>query len=78
MIRSLGIGRRTAVLLTGLFMIGALVTVLSGSAQASVPDHWGFAFVSQPAVAGIPPASHQAGNWPAPSRSTPRPASPAR
>ena len=64
MIRSLGIGRRTAAALTGLLMIGALVTVLSGSAQASVPDHWGFALVTQPAVAGIPPVSHQAGNWP--------------
>jgi len=64
MIRSLGIGRRTAALLTGLLLIGALVTILSGSAQASVPNHWGFAFVSQPAVAGIPPLSHQAGSWP--------------
>jgi hypothetical protein len=64
MIRSHGIGRRTAALLAGFLLIGALVTVLSGSAQASVPNRWGFAFVSAPAVAGIPPASHQAGNWP--------------
>jgi hypothetical protein len=64
MLRSHGIGRRTAGLLTGLLLIGALVTVLSGSAQASVPNHWGFAFVTAPSVAGIPPASHQAGSWP--------------
>ena len=64
MIRLHGLGRRTAGLVAGLLLIGALVTVLSGSAQASVPNHWGFAFVSAPAVAGIPPASHQAGNWP--------------
>lgn len=64
MIRSLGIGRRTAALLTGLLLVGALVTILSGSAQASVPNHWGFAFVSAPSVPGIPPVAHQAGNWP--------------
>ena len=64
MIRSHGIGPRTGVLVAGLLLIAALVTALAGSAQASVPSNWGFAFVSAPSVAGIPPVSHQAGNWP--------------
>lgn len=37
----------------------------AGSAQAAVPDHWGFAFVNNPSVAGVPVLSHQAGSWPA-------------
>jgi hypothetical protein len=34
------------------------------AAQASIPDHWGFAYVSTPT--GTPDLSHQAGSWPAP------------
>lgn len=64
MLRSHGIGRRTAGLLAGLLLIGALITALSGAAQASVPNVWGFAFVSRPSVAGSTPARYEAGSGP--------------
>ena len=44
----------------------ALAGAAAGTAQAAVPDKWGFAYVASPAVAGTPPLSHQAGTWPAP------------
>jgi hypothetical protein len=45
---------------------GTAVLAGAGQAQAAVPDHWGFAFVSAPAVPGVPDLAHQAGSWPAP------------
>jgi hypothetical protein len=47
-------------------LAGAAITAGAGVAQAAVPNQWGFAFVSKPAVAGIPDLSHQAGSWPSP------------
>ena len=46
--------------------LGAVFAVANtaGSAQAAVPDHWGFAYVNIPL--GIPDPLHQAGSWPAP------------
>ena len=48
----------------GLVMGMALTSAVT--AQAAVPDRWGFAFVDRPAVKGIPDQNHQAGSWPAP------------
>jgi hypothetical protein len=31
----------------------------------AVPDKWGFAYIDNPSVAGIPDPMHQAGSWPA-------------
>jgi hypothetical protein len=59
-IRRLTAGLGAAGLAAGLIMTAA------GTAQAAVPDKWGFAFVDKPAVAGIPDLTHQAGTWPAP------------
>jgi hypothetical protein len=65
MIRAHGIGRRGAGILAALLLVGALVTVLSASAQASVHNRWGFAFVTDPALPSVPGPAHQAGSWPA-------------
>jgi hypothetical protein len=46
-------------------MAGALIAA-TGVAQAAVPDQWGFAYVSQPSVPGVPALAHQAGSWPSP------------
>lgn len=56
--------RRLAAGLAVLFLGAGLATAVAGAAQAAVPDHWGFAYVNKPAVAGIPDLSHQAGSWP--------------
>jgi len=61
-----GIVRRAAGLLVALLMAGAVTTVLTGPAQAAVPNDWGFAFVGTPSVASVPVLSHQAGSWPSP------------
>jgi hypothetical protein len=51
----------------GAACLGAGVALTAaGTAQAAVPDHWGFAYVSKPAVPGTPSPAHQAGSWPAP------------
>ncbi|GAA3006778.1 hypothetical protein [Streptosporangium longisporum] len=47
--------------LLALFSTG--LPAASASAQASVPDRWGFALVT--ATSGTPPAAYQAGSWPA-------------
>jgi hypothetical protein len=57
-------------------MVGALVTVLAGPAQAAVPNRWGFAFVNNPSVAGIPDPTHQAGSWPPAFKVTTTPGAP--
>lgn len=46
-------------------LVSGLALTAAGTAQAAVPDKWGFAFVDKPTVAGIPDLSHQAGTWPA-------------
>jgi hypothetical protein len=57
--------------LTGL---GAVVALSApGIATAAVPDQWGFAYVSKPAVPGTPDAQHQAGSWPGPFMVTTKP-----
>jgi hypothetical protein len=37
---------------------------VAGTAQAAIPDHWGFAFVNNPSVPGVPVLARQAGSWP--------------
>ena len=68
--RKLAAGVGVAVLVSGLALTAA------ETAQAAVPDKWGFAFVDKPTVAGIPDLSHQAGTWPAPMHAHSAPASP--
>jgi hypothetical protein len=58
--------RRLAAVLAASCLCGGLATAAAGTAQAAVPDHWGFAFVNHPSVPGIPDLTHQAGSWPAP------------
>ena len=60
------IRRRSVSGLVAFGLVAAPVAVLAGPAQASVPDHWGFAYVDKPSVPGIPDVNHQAGNWPSP------------
>jgi hypothetical protein len=66
MMRPRGIGRRGAIIAAALFLIGAIITILTGQARAAVPNRWGFAFVDKPTVAGVTDPNHQAGSWPAP------------
>jgi hypothetical protein len=60
------IPRRLAAFLAVACLAAGLAVSFAGVAQAAVPDRWGFAFVSQPAVPGTPALAHQAGSWPAP------------
>lgn len=62
---SSGITRRMAAVAGVFAMAAGLAAAAAGPAQAAVPDKWGFAYVSKPAVAGIPDPAHQAGSWPA-------------
>jgi hypothetical protein len=72
MTKSANVLRRAGAILAALILAalaGSGLAVLSvlplaGPAQAAVPDHWGFAFVDHPAVAGITDPNHQAGSWP--------------
>ena len=68
--RKLAAGVGAAVLVSGLALTAA------ETAQAAVPDKWGFAFVDKPTVAGIPDLSHQAGSWPAPMHAHSAPGAP--
>jgi len=43
---------------------GGLAVAVAGTAQAAVGGRWGFAFVDNPAVPGVPDLAHQAGSWP--------------
>jgi hypothetical protein len=54
---------RWLIALVMLLGVGGLVWA-GPAAQASVPDGWGFAYVDNPSVAGIPDPNHQAGSWP--------------
>lgn len=70
------ITRRLAACLGGISLVAGLAITAAGGAQAAVPDKWGFAYVSSPAVPGTPDLAHQAGSWPAPlhAHSAPGPA----
>ena len=57
---------RLAAVASALGLVAGLATATAGVAQANVPNKWGFALVSKPAVAGVPDLSHQAGSWPSP------------
>jgi hypothetical protein len=46
-------------------LAAGLATATATAAHAAVPDKWGFAFVNNPSVPGIPVLTHQAGSWPA-------------
>jgi len=61
-----GLIRRLAAAASALGLAAGLATATAGIAQANVPNKWGFALVSKPAVAGVPDLSHQAGSWPSP------------
>lgn len=63
----------SAALSLGLTGAVSMIALSAGVAQAAVPDRWGFAYVSKPAVPGIPDAQHQAGSWPAPFKVTTKP-----
>ena len=63
---SANITRRLAAAAAVIGVAVGLAAATAGTAQAAVPDKWGFAFVSKPAVAGVPDLAHQAGTWPAP------------
>ncbi|HUC56324.1 MAG TPA: hypothetical protein VMA95_02920 [Streptosporangiaceae bacterium] len=63
---SASITRRLAAAATVIGVAAGLVSATAGVAQAAVPNKWGFAFVSKPAVAGVPDLGHQAGSWAAP------------
>ncbi|HXP21657.1 MAG TPA: hypothetical protein VN840_18595 [Streptosporangiaceae bacterium] len=58
--------RRLAAGLGAICAGAGVALTAAGTAQAAVPDHWGFAYVSQPSVPGTPDLAHQAGSWPAP------------
>jgi len=58
--------RRLAAGISAAGLAAGLAITAAGTAQAAVPDKWGFAFVDKPAVAGIPDLAHQAGSWPVP------------
>jgi hypothetical protein len=62
---SASITRRFAAAATVIGVAAGLLAATAGVAQAAVPNKWGFAFVSKPAVAGVPDLGHQAGSWPA-------------
>lgn len=59
------ITRRLAAAVSVVGLAAGLAAAGAGVAQAAVPDKWGFAFVSKPAVPGVPDLAHQAGSWPA-------------
>lgn len=63
MARSPGLRRRLAAGIAALCLGAGLATATAGAAQAAVPNHWGFAYVNHPKLAGIPVLSHQAGSW---------------
>jgi hypothetical protein len=63
---SVSIIRRLAATATVIGVVAGLGAATAGTAQAAVPNKWGFAYVSKPAVAGIPDLGHQAGSWAAP------------
>jgi|CZKT01.1.fsa_nt_gi hypothetical protein len=60
-----GLTRRLAAGIAAITIGGSLAVAAAGTAQAAIPDHWGFAYVNNPAVPGVPVLAHQAGSWPA-------------
>ncbi len=64
MISTYGLTRRLAAGAAAIILGGGLAVVAAGTAQAAVPDHWGFAYVDKPSVPGVPDLAHQAGSWP--------------
>ena len=57
--------RRLAAAIGAAGLVTTMAVTSAATAQAAVPDKWGFAFVDTPRVAGIPDLHHQAGAWPA-------------
>jgi hypothetical protein len=62
------IRRRAVSGLAAFGLVASFLVAVAGPARSAVPDHWGFAYVNNPSVAGIPDVNHQAGSWPAPSK----------
>ncbi|HYK30808.1 MAG TPA: hypothetical protein VEV63_02565 [Streptosporangiaceae bacterium] len=65
MTASRSVTRRLAAVASVIAMAAGLAAAAAESAQAAVPDQWGFAYVGKPTVPGIPDLTHQAGSWPA-------------
>ncbi len=66
MSRARRITLRLAACLATAGLSAGLALAAAGSAQAAVPNQWGFAFVNNPSAPSVPVLSHQAGSWPAP------------
>ena len=64
MISTIGLTRRLAAAATAIVAGGGLALAVAGTAQAAVPNRWGFAYVDKPAVPGVPDVTRQAGSWP--------------
>src|SRR5215472_10777577 len=60
------IARRLAAGLATAGLAAGLALTAAGTAQANVPNKWGFAYVDNPSAPSIPVLSHQAGTWPSP------------
>ena len=66
MLLGANIRRRSVCGLVAFGLVAGFLVALAGPARSAVPDHWGFAYVNKPSVAGIPDVNHQAGSWPTP------------
>ena len=64
MISTIGLTRRLAAAATAVVAGGSLALAVAGTAQAAVPNRWGFAYVNNPSVPGVPDPARQAGSWP--------------
>ena len=64
MISTIGLTRRLAAAATAIIAGGGLALAVAGTAQAAVPNRWGFAYVDNPSVPGVPDPARQAGSWP--------------
>ncbi len=64
MISTIGLTRRLAAAATAIVAGGGLALAVAGTAQAAVPNRWGFAYVDKPSVPGVPDLTRQAGSWP--------------
>ncbi len=62
MISIFGLTRRLAAAATAVVAGSGLALAVAGTAQAAVPNRWGFAYVDKPSVPGVPDLTHQAGS----------------